>query len=286
MNNATIWLQRLRCTRAVLFLTASSIFFAAAAQSPDAKTAPNSSKVFFLGEIHDNEQGHQRRLEQVTQLIEQGPQPVVAMEQFDRENQAALDAALAQCQAVDCVLAKAGTAGWEWRFYKPYVQWALDQKIKLLAANLSNKDVRRVMAQGFVAVLGPQMVETYGLRQIPSQLLSAQNKAIQEGHCNLLPAKAVGPMVQGQIARDVWMAHVVNGVANSTVVLIAGNGHVRKDAGVYQWLAPSKQSLTQVHGYVESAGENDVHWYDQVHVVPESEREDPCRAFHQKPAQK
>jgi uncharacterized iron-regulated protein len=286
MNNATLGLHRLRWTGAVLFLTASSIFFAAAAQSPDATATPNSPKIYFLGEIHDNEHGHQRRLEQVKQLIEQGPPPVVAMEQFDREHQAALDAALVQCQEVDCVVAKVGTAGWAWRFYKPYVQWALDKKIKLLAANLSNTDVRRVMAHGFVAVLGPQIVDTYSLRQIPGQLLSAQNKAIQEGHCNLLPAKAVGPMVQGQIARDVWMAHVVNGVANSTVVLIAGNGHVRKDAGVYAWLAPSKQSQTQVHGYVESAGQQDVHWYDQVHVVPEMEREDPCRVFHQKPVQK
>ena len=233
----------------------------------------------FLGEIHDNAHGHKLRLERVTQLVEQGQQPVVLMEQFDRENQPVLDAALAQCQDVECVLNKAATPGWDWRFYKPFVQLALDKKIKLLAANLSNADVRKVMTHGFMAVLGPQMVDTYKLNQIPAQLLGAQNKAIQEGHCNMLPVQAIGPMVRGQIARDVWMANMVNGVSSRAVVLIAGNGHVRKDAGVFQWLKPHKQAITRVHGYVEIADKNDVNWYDQVQVVPEVEREDPCLAF-------
>lgn len=286
MNNASIRLHRLRCALAVFSLTVPSTFFAAASQSPDAKTPQDSTKIFFLGEVHDNEHGHQRRLERVKQLIEQGPQPVVAMEQFDRENQAVLDAALSQCPDVDCVVAKAGATGWAWRFYRPYVQWALDKKIKLVAANLSNADVRKVMTHGFAAVLGPQMVDTYKLKQIPGQLLSAQNKAIQEGHCNMLPTQAIGPMVQGQIARDVWMAHVVNGVSNSPVVLIAGNGHVRKDAGVMQWLTPQNQAKTQVHGYVENTDQNDAEWYDHVHVVPQVEREDPCLVFSQNRAPK
>lgn len=282
MNTTTTWPHRFHCAIAVFSLTVASPLVAVSAQSLDLQTAQNSAKIFFLGEIHDNEHGHQRRLERVQQLIEQGPPPVVAMEQFDRENQAVLDAALSQCPDVDCVLGKAATKGWEWRFYRPYVQWALDKKIKLVAANLSNADVRKVMTHGFTAVLGQQLVDTYQLQQIPGQLLSAQNKAIQEGHCNMLPAQAIGPMVQGQIARDVWMAHVVNGVSNAPVVLIAGNGHVRKDAGVSQWLTPQNQAKTQVHGYVESVDQHDATWFDHVHVVPRVEREDPCLVFTQK----
>lgn len=285
MNNATIWLHRFR-TIAVFSLTVICPFFVPSAQSKNVQAPQKDIRIFFLGEIHDNEHGHQRRLDRVKQLVELGPQPVVAMEQFDRENQATLDAALVQCPDVDCVLDKAGTPGWEWRFYRPYVQWALDKKIKLVAANLSNADVRKVMTVGLSAVLGPQMVDIYKLNQIPAQLISSQNKAIQEGHCNMLPIKAIGPMVQGQIARDVWMAHVVNGVSNAPVVLIAGNGHVRKDAGVLQWLTSHNQAQTQVHGYVEGAAQNDAKWYDHVHVVPDVAREDPCLVFTQKRSQK
>ena len=286
MNHVSILMHRIRRSITALALTLYSTFLVAEPSRQVIKTPQDGTRIFFLGEIHDNEHGHQRRLERVKQLIEQGPLPVVAMEQFDRENQAVLDAALSQCPDVDCVLAKAGTRGWEWRFYKPYVQWALDKKIKLVAANMSNVDVRKVMTNGFESVLGSQLVDTYQLKKIPAQLLSAQNKAIQEGHCNMLPAQAIGPMVQGQIARDVWMAHVVNGVSNAPVVLIAGNGHVRRDAGVLQWLTPQNQAKTQVHGYVENSDQNDAQWYDHVHVVPQVEREDPCQVFTQNRAPK
>jgi uncharacterized iron-regulated protein len=260
--------------------------FTASAQSMDNAPGTDASRIFLMGEIHDNSHGHTLRLNHVTALISQGHRPVVAMEQFDRENQAVLDTALTRCQDADCVLAEAGTAGWEWRFYQPFVQLALDKKITLLAANLSNADVRKVMTNGFKAVFSEQMINRYKLHQIDPQLLKHQNKAIQEGHCNMLPLQAIGPMVHGQIARDVWMASVVNKVQNRTVLLIAGNGHVRKDAGVYPWLSPEKQGHTQVLGYVERANTSDASWFDQVYLVPEVEREDPCRVFTQKPGQK
>ncbi len=102
----------------------------------------------------------------------------------------------------------------------------------------------------------------------------------------MLPPQAIAPMVQGQIARDVWMASVINALKNQMVVLIAGNGHVRKDAGVFQWLTPQAQRQTQVHGYVEKTQANDAAWFDHVHVVKPFEREDPCLMFTKKPNQK
>ena len=258
----------------------------ASAQNLDKPPLAKPTTIFLMGEIHDNPHGHTLRLNQVMGLVNQGHKPVVAMEQFDRENQAVLDMALTRCRDAECVITEAGTAAWEWPFYKPFVQLALDQKITLIAANLSNADVKKVMTNGFTAVFSPQTINTYKLNQIHPRLLGDQNKAIQEGHCNMLPIQAIGPMVQGQIARDVWMASVVNSVQNRMVLLMAGNGHVRKDAGVFQWLSTEKQARTQVLGYVERADTNDANWFDQVYVVPEVEREDPCLVFTQKPPQK
>lgn len=236
----------------------------------------------MLGEIHDNPDGHRLRLERVMQLIAQGPKPVVAMEQFDLQAQPALDLALSACKDVDCVIAKAGGPGWAWGFYKPFVQLALDQKIKLVAANMSHADVRQVMTLGFSAVFTPHTIADYQLQQIPAQVLTAQSQSIQEGHCNRLPAQAIGPMVQVQIARDVGMAKVIDGVKNHRVILIAGNGHVRKDAGVFQWLSHGNQAHTQVHGYVEHAEKSDAQWFDHVDVIAPAQREDPCQVFHPK----
>lgn len=251
----------------------------AAAQQPTIKHPPHGASVYLLGEIHDNAHGHAQRLALVQQLISQGLRPVVLMEQFDRDNQSVLDRALASCGDADCVLTQAATQGWAWEFYKPYVQWALEKKVTLVAANVSHADVRKVMTQGFSAVFAPQLIAAYKLDSLPEPLQRAQSKAIQEGHCNLLPIHAIGAMVQGQMARDVWMAHLINGLEHPSIVLIAGNGHVRKDAGVYQWLSALKQKITQVHGYVEQATTNDAHWFDQVTVVPEVAREDPCLVF-------
>lgn len=258
----------------------------ASAQSVDKPLQTKSKTIFLMGEIHDNSHGHTLRLKHVMGLISQGHKPIVAMEQFDRENQANLDTALNQCQDADCVLAQVGAAGWDWPFYKPFVQLALDKKITLVAANLSNTDVRKVMTNGFGAVFSPETINTYKLNQINPQLLNDQNKAIQEGHCNMLPVQAIGPMVQGQIARDVWMASVVNSFQNQKVLLIAGNGHVRRDAGVFQWLSAEKQARTQVLGYVEREDTADASWFDQVYVVPEVERDDPCLVFTPKPGKK
>ena len=87
------------------------------------------------------------------------------MEQFDRENQQALDLALTSCQDIDCVLGKVATPGWDWLFYKPYVQLALDKKITLVAANLSNTDVRKVMTQGFSSVYSRLEIAEYKLER-------------------------------------------------------------------------------------------------------------------------
>jgi hypothetical protein len=280
------FLKRLYLLTRFFWTSALGLSLVSHAQSLDSQPRRGDARIFLLGEIHDNPNAHNLRLELVMQLIAQRQKPVVAMEQFDRENQPALDLALARCTDVDCVLAQVGGPGWEWRFYKPLVQLALDQKISLLAANLSNADVRKVMTEGFSAVYSPQAIADYKLKQLPTQLLRLQSQAIQEGHCNMLPARAIGPMVQGQIARDVWMASVLQGVQSQTVILIAGNGHVRKDAGVFQWLSPQNQAQTQVHAYVEQAEKNDADAFDHVHVVPTIDREDPCLVFQKTPVKK
>ena len=59
-------------------------------------------------------------------------------------------------------------------------------------------------------------------------------------------------MVKAQIARDVWMARVVDQQAARGVVLLAGNGHVRKDIGVPRWLTTAPTAWRSM-GFVESA---------------------------------
>lgn len=253
------------------------------AQAADSSAAPSANaqpaQIYLLGEIHDNPESHASRLTFIKQLLRKDQRPIIAMEQFDREKQAALDQALTTCADTDCVIRAAGGAGWEWDFYKPFIQLALEKKVTLVAANLSNNDLRKIAREGFAAVYDPAFITQFKLDQLPPSLLATQYIAIEEGHCGMLPAQAIGPMARGQIARDVWMAHVIRQATSELIILIAGNGHVRKDAGVYQWLTAQQQATTQIFGFVESLENSDLAWYDTIHVIHPFLREDPCLVF-------
>jgi len=236
--------------------------------------------IYLLGEVHDNPEGHASRLEQIVEIVRSAPQPVIAMEQFDREKQAILSAAQQDCPDSACVIARAGTKGWDWDFYKPVIDLALRQRIPLVAANVSPQDARLVVRDGLDAALNATVRKAFGLTAgVPPEVDAIQREAVFQGHCRMVPKAALGGMALAQVARDVWMAQVLREHPQSTVLLLAGNGHVRKDAGVYHWLSPTERQRTQVHAYVEASQAGDAALFDQVHVVAPVAREDPCAAF-------
>lgn len=236
--------------------------------------------IYLLGEVHDNPEGHALRLEKIAEIVRTAPQPVIAMEQFDRERQADLSTAQQECADAACVIARAGTKGWDWDFYKPVIDLALRQHIPLLAANVSPQDARLVMRDGLNAALSAPLRKAFGLDAgVPAAIDAIQREAVFQGHCRMVPKSALGGMALAQVARDVWMAHVLREHPQSTVLLLAGNGHVRKDAGVYQWLSPQERQRTQVHAYVESPQAADAAWFDRVYEVAPVVRDDPCSAF-------
>ena len=236
--------------------------------------------IYLLGEIHDNPEGHALRLERIADIVRSASQPVIAMEQFDREKHSALSAAQQACPDASCVIERAGGKGWDWDFYKPVIDLALRQRIPLVAANVSPQDARLVMRDGLNAALSAPVRKAFDLEAgVPPQIDAIQREAVFQGHCRMVPKSALGGMALAQVARDVWMAHVLLEHPQSTVLLLAGNGHVRKDAGVYYWLSPQERQRTQVHAYVESPQAADAALFDQIHPIAAVEREDPCAVF-------
>ena len=65
-----------------LFLSIATAFlsFASQAQSPDSQLQRSGTKIYLLGEVHDNPNSHNLRLDLVMQLIGKKQKPVVAME--------------------------------------------------------------------------------------------------------------------------------------------------------------------------------------------------------------
>jgi uncharacterized iron-regulated protein len=234
-------------------------------------------QVLLLGEVHDNAQGHKLRYELLRQRVEAGWRPVIVMEQFDRENQDLLSKGQKGCLDAQCLIRVAGGGRWDWQLYYPVIQLALTYQLPLVAGNLSRADASRVVRDGVASSFDPQGIKDYQLDQpLPTALTTAQQQEIVAGHCNMLPEMMVGGMVNAQVARDIWMARIIREQQPKDVVLIAGNGHVRKDIGVGYWLRQVTPALTvRSVGFVE--GREDAGRYDSTQLLAPQTRDDPCK---------
>ena len=247
-------------------------------------SASAQNTIYLLGEVHDNPKGHAQRFDLIEKLLSKNFRPVIAMEQFDRENQEALDQAMHSCKDSDCVIQKVGGKGWDWNFYKPVIETALKLRLPIIAANLSSQDAMKIARDGLGAAISPETLRDFNLDQaLNNDLFEEQKRAIDVGHCHTLPAYAFKGMVNAQVARDVWMAKTIRENASNGLILLAGNGHVRKDVGVYHWLSSAERMRTQVIAYTEeesgAVSGPETSMFDQTIRIEPFERNDPCEAF-------
>lgn len=249
----------------------------------------------LLGEVHDNAQQHQLRLATLQRAFASGWRPAIAMEQFDQEHQADIDRARRERpgdaqHVIDVAAPSANRAGggWNWVFYRPFVELALRYNVPLIAANLSNTDAAKIVRGGYSAVFSAAEIAVLGLNiPVPLEVQVAQEREIDIGHCHALPRSTWPRMAQAQFARDAVMADVLRrGARGGGVVLLAGNGHVRRDIGVPRWLGSVKNRVFAI-GYLEITDDSTpVTVFDAVVRTAVAERPDPCAEFERRAAEK
>lgn len=282
-----------RASRAAVWV-ASLVLLAGCATTPQHHGWENrlqGNNVVLLGELHDNAEHHRQRLEVLRRAFAAGWRPAIAMEQFDRERQADIDRARREPEAhaqrvIDAAVPPKGRAGgnWNWDFYRPFVALALEYDVPLLAVNLSNTDAARIVREGLGAVFDTQMLRRLKLDQpAPAERQRAQEREIDIGHCNALPAKTLPAMALAQMARDAVMADLLANHQGRGVVLIAGNGHVRRDIGVPAWFDGELRTRTLAVGYLEQGVARErATVFDAVVYAPAVVRDDPCLAFRKR----
>ncbi len=233
--------------------------------------AMQGHRIIILGEVHDNGNQHALRAAALRSLIESGARPAIAFEQFDRGQQAAIDAARkVRPRDVDYLIAQArGASSWNWALYKPFLALALEYDLPIVAANLSRADAMQVATGATPAAF-----------EVSAAFLRAHEEIIAEGHCNLLPAQALPGMARAQIARDRALAEAIAPYAARGVVLLTGNGHARTDIGVPHWLSSEARatlvSIALLERPADGALDASPSAYDAYLLTDAVKRPDPC----------
>jgi uncharacterized iron-regulated protein len=160
------------------------------------------------------------------------------------------------------------------------VALALEYDVPLIAVNLSRADAGKVVKDGYSAVFDADTLMSLGLNEpIARDWVSAQEREIEVGHCHQLPPSILPAMARAQFARDAVMASAVKANAGHGLVLLAGNGHVRRDIGVPRWLSPPLRSRVFSVGYLEKGNTSSARAFDAVVITAAASRSDPCLKF-------
>jgi uncharacterized iron-regulated protein len=143
--------------------------------------------------------------------------------------------------------------GWPWPVYGPVVMAAVRSGVPVLGGNLPRAQMRGAMGNATLDTL------------VADDVLQRQRTGIQEGHCDLLPPSQIAPMTRIQLARDQALAQTAVRalIPGKTVVLVAGNGHVRSDLGVPLYLpagVPYRVVMAQAGPSKDSALPADAVW--------------------------
>ncbi len=251
-----------------------------------ADAAPHPPGFVLLGELHDNPDHHRARAEQLRRLIAQEPKTVVVFEQFSRGEDAAVAAARKTRPGdVEAVIdaAKFDRKGWRWPLHRPLFDVALQSGAEVRGGNIDRDQIRKIVREGDSA----WPADLLALRDRAAWSGAQQgtlSKDIQEGHCGAMPEAMLPGMVQAQRARDAAMAQAMLAARDAgakRVVLIAGNGHVRRDVAVPVYLQAAGVPASDIDAiaYLEPGSATPSGGYDRVERAPAPTRDDPCAQF-------
>ncbi|MFZ9758590.1 MAG: ChaN family lipoprotein [Burkholderiaceae bacterium] len=252
--------------------------------------------IVLLGELHDNSHHHKARARLIQALgqarnnqppyrlvVEQLPMGGSVRPQGKQPGQPLLEQ-----------LREAGfqDEAWAWPLHEPVFRAALSQGMALHGGNLVRGQSMQLFKKG-ESTLPEKLQGLLSRAPLAEPSLQALNKALVDGHCGQLPEAMLEPMRLVQRATD--LALLVTATDYTPAIVIAGNGHVRKDFGIPSLVPAFQRPVRLVTvGFVESelsvdkasmnaaAGvRNDPAWaiYDYVWITPAAEREDPCKGF-------
>ncbi|KIQ35613.1 hypothetical protein RT97_04680 [Variovorax paradoxus] len=236
---------------------------------PDAPVADRVSALLpvdalLLGEQHDAPEHHVIERETVEALVARGRLAALALEMAEEGRSTAHVAATASEAQVQAALGWNDKA-WPWASYGPAVMVAVRAGVPVVGANLPRARMKDAMADVSLDA------------QLNGEAYTAQQDAVREGHCKLLPESQIIPMTRIQVGRDRAMAQTIVKARQpgKTVLLIAGAGHAVRALGVPQHL-PDDVKISSVRLLASASNTTPPGEYDKTWLTPPLPEKDYC----------
>jgi uncharacterized iron-regulated protein len=236
-----------------------------------------SADVVLLGELHDNPFHHKARAGFIPRFAN-GKTTIVA-------EHLPVGSRVTSTGQTSSDLETAGfnRDGWGWPLHQPLFESVLGRGYALIGGNLPAGFSKELVAQG-QAAMALSMAKSYERSPLSDPARAQLEQDLVDGHCGKLPEKYLAPMKLVQRATDISMATAL--LAHRPAVLVAGNGHVRRDYGVPQVLSALEPSLKiSSIGFYENGTDRAelikslAGRYDFVWLTDKAQRSDPCEDF-------
>lgn len=257
---------------AVIVVAASAALAGCAVLGPSAD-APVARRVaallpvdaLLIGEQHDAPAHHAAEREAVEALAQRDRLAALAIEMAEEGNASGHLPADATEAQVKTALGWSDKA-WPWASYGPTVMAAVRAGVPVVGANLPRERMKDAMADVSLDV------------QLPPEAWRAQQEAVRDGHCKLLPESQILPMTRIQVARDRAMAQAIVKARQpgKTVLLVSGAGHATKPLGVPQHL-PTDVTVKSVA--LQAGDGPDRPGYDAIWRTPAMPEKDYCASL-------
>lgn len=189
------------------------------------RTMPTS--LLLLGEQHDAPDHQRLQRELVRQLASRGELGALVLEMAPRgRSTQGLKPDATEAEVQEALNWAQANGGWPWPVYGPVVMTAVRAGVPVLGGNLPRSEMAAAKNNAALDAL------------LERDAFMEQQANIRKGHCDMLPESQIVPMTRIQIARDQAMAQTAVRALRreQTVLLVAGNEHVRRDLGVPRFL--------------------------------------------------
>jgi uncharacterized iron-regulated protein len=201
------------------------------------------AKVVYLGETHDSAADHQAQLKIVREMQRQNRKIAIAMEMFQRPFQSAIDNYLAGKLTEEQLVEQTEyDRRWRfpWEYYAPFLRFAKENKLPVLALNTPSEVTRKVASQGlesltaedkkYIPPISEIRTDNAEYRQLLLEVFQQHQKAAQGN------STAFERFLQAQVLWDETMAEKIAQFVKANpdyqVVVLAGKGHIMFGYGI------------------------------------------------------